>query len=71
MVLNEMLLDNKRLGRYTERVAMVRNFRKRFDKQMLTEIAYNRPELLESILNTMDAHPDWDDEQVAENVYFD
>ena len=71
MVLNEMLLDNRRLGEYKGRVAMVRNFRGRFDSQALTEIAYNDPELLASILDTIDAHPDWDDEQVAENVYFE
>ena len=71
MVLNEMLLDNRRLGEYKRSVSMVRNFRGRFDSQALTEIAYNSPKLLASILDTIDAHPDWDDEQVAENVYFD
>ena len=71
MVLNEMLLDNRRLGEYKGRVAMVRAFRDEFQPEQLTKIAYNNPELLASILDTIDAHPDWDDEQVAENVYFD
>ena len=71
MVLNEMLLDNRRLGEYKGRVAMVRTFRDEFQPEQLTKIAYNNPELLASILDTIDAHPDWDDEQVAENVYFE
>ena len=71
MALNEMLRDSRRLGEYKGRVAMVRNFRGRFDSRTLAEIAYNNPELLASILETMDAHPDWDDERIAENVNFE
>ena len=69
MVLNEMLLENKRMGKYEERVAQVRAFRNEFQPEQLARIVFATPELLASILNTIDAHPDWDDEQVAESVY--
>mgnify|MGYP007070199075 CR=1 FL=1 len=70
MLLEELLRRNKRLGEQTDKVYMVRHFRKRFDSQTLTEICYNNAQLLTSILDTIDAHPDWDDETVAENVEF-
>lgn len=71
MLLNEMLRRSKRLGEREGRVAMIRRFRGRFDSETLTEICYNDAGLLTSILDTIDAHPDWDDEKVAENVEFD
>ena len=71
MRLNEMLRENRRLGRYAERVAMVRTFRDEFQPEQLTKIAYNKPELLASILEAIDTHPDWDDEQIAESIYFE
>ena len=71
MVLNELLRDNKRLGRYADRVAHARKFRNRFDTEELAEICFVSPQLLASILDAIDAHPDWDDEQVAENVDFE
>ena len=71
MLLNEMLRRSERLGERKGRVAMIRRFRGRFDSETLTEICYNDAGLLTSILDTIDAHPDWDDEKVAENVEFD
>ena len=71
MVLIERDRMNRRLGRHQERVAMVRDFRRKFDMNTLTQICYNKPELLQAILDTFDAHPDWDDEKVAENIDFD
>ena len=71
MVLNEMLRDSKRLGEYKGRVAQVRAFRNEFQPEQLARFVFVSPELLSSILNTIDAHPDWDDEQIAENVDFD
>ena len=50
---------------------MVRAFRDEFQAEQLVKIAFNSPALLQAILDAMDAHPDWDDEQVAENVDFD
>ena len=70
MVLVERDREKMRLGQYADRVALIRNFRGRFDSRTLTEICYNNPKLLASILDSFDAHPDWDDVKVAENVDF-
>ena len=71
MVLNELLRENVRLGERRRSVAQVRKFRDRFDTDELAEICFVSPELLRTILDTIDAHPDWDDEQVAEYVDFE
>ena len=71
MVLLERDRANRRLGRYAERVAYVRKLRNRFNAKELAEICFITPELLKLVLDTIDAHPDWDDEQVAENVDFE
>ena len=70
MVLVERDREKMRLGRYAERVALIRKFRERFDSQTLAEICDNNPKLLTSILDSFDAHPDWDDTQIAKNVDF-
>ena len=71
MTLAEWERDSRRLGRYADRVAHARKFRNRFDTDELAEICFVSPELLASILDAIDAHPDWDDEKIAENVDFD
>ena len=71
MVLLERDRANRRLGRNAGSVAQVRKFRNRYDSDELAEIYIIRPEVVKAILNTLDAHPDWDDEQVAENVDFE
>ena len=71
MVLNELMRENKRLGERRVRVAQARKFRNRFSQDELAEICFLSPELLASVLNAIDAHPDWDDEQIAENVEFE
>ena len=71
MVLNEMMRERERVGEHRVRVTQARKFRNRFAQEELAEICLVSPELLKAILDTIDAHPDWDDEQVAENVDFD
>ena len=71
MLLNEKLMEHRRLGEYKRSVTQARKFRKRFSADELAEICLVSPELLKAILDAIDAHPDWDDETVAENVDFE
>ena len=71
MVLNEMLKENRRMGGYMGKVAQVRNSRHTVDKGTLSLILMIHPHTLQEILDTMDAHPDWDDEKIAETVDFE
>ena len=71
MLISEKLRESRRLGEYAGRVAMARTLRGEIPQEQLVKIAFNNPELLKAILDAIDAHPEWDDEQVAENVDFD
>ena len=71
MLLNELLRENRRLGGYVKNVAQIRRSRNRFNVDELASIYYIDLKAVKAILDTIDAHPDWDDEQVAENVDFD
>ena len=71
MVLNELLRANQRLGERRRSVAQVRKFRNRYQPEELAEICFVNTELLSTIIDTLDAHPDWDDEQVAESIDFE
>ena len=55
----------------TGSVAQVRKFRNRFDAKELADIYFIEPKAVKSVLEAIDAHPDWDDERVAENVDFE
>ena len=71
MLLSEKLMESRRLGERRRSVAQARKFRGRFSADELAEICFVSPQLLKAILDAIDAHPDWDDETVAENVDFD
>ena len=71
MVIVERDRENQRLGENRGHVAQVRKFRNRFEPEELAEFCFINTELLSAILNTIDAHPDWDDEQIAESIDFE
>ena len=71
MVLIERDREKLRLGRYTQSVAQVRKSRSRFNPDEQASIYFVDLKTVHAILNTIDAHPDWDDEQVAESVDFE
>ena len=71
MVLIERDREKMRLGGYTRSVAQARKFRNRISREDLAEFCLVSPDLLKTILDTIDAHPDWDDEEVAESVDFE
>ena len=62
---------SRRLGAHMRSVAQARAFRNEFQPDELARFAFVSPQLLKAILDAIDAHPDWDDETVAENVDFD
>ena len=71
MVLVERDRENRRLGEHMRSVAQVRKSRHRFGTDEMADIYILTPKAVTSIVDTIDAHPDWDDEQVAENVDFE
>ena len=71
MVLNELMREKMRLGEHRKSVAQVRKSRNRFNPDEQASIYFVDLKTVQAILDTIDAHPDWDDEQVAESVDFD
>ena len=72
MVLVERDWRNKRLGEFRGKVAQVRNSRHSgVDSKTLLGILMLHPKIYQAILDAIDAHPDWDDEQVAESIDFE
>lgn len=71
MVMIERDRANRRLGEFKRSIAQVRRFRDRFGKEDLADICFVTPQLLGVIMDCIDAHPDWDDEEIAESIDFD
>lgn len=71
MVLNELIRDHRRQERHMMSVADVRRARGKIDADTAVQIFALHPKTYQAILDTIDAHPDWDDETVAENVDFE
>ena len=71
MRVNELVRDKIRLGEYKNRVEQVRTFRHHFSMDELAKFYLLQPATLKAILDAIDAHPDWDDEEIAENIDFD
>ena len=71
MVLMERDREKMRLGRYMQKVASVRQSRGKFSPEVIAEIIMVQPAMVETIISAIDAHPEWDDEEVAESLDFD
>lgn len=71
MVLNELMREKMRLGERRRSISQVRNSRNVADPTMLASILMLQPKTYQTILDTIDAHPDWDDETVAEHIDFE
>ena len=71
MRIHEFEREKIRLGEYKGRVELVRQSRNRFNVDELADIYYIDLKTVRAILNAIDTHPDWDDEQIAENIDFD
>lgn len=70
MVMAERDRNNIDLGKYAEKVATIRDFRQEYrdDKDKLARTVRIQPQAVTLILTKMDEHPDWDDEEVAEDI---
>ena len=71
MVLMERDRENRRMGRYDQTVAAVRRGRNKYPPEVIEDFMGIDLETIESIFSAIDAHPDWDDEEIAEYLDFD
>ena len=63
--------ENRRLGEYKTKVSQVRKSRHRFGMDEMADIYIITPKAVGLIVNAIDTHPDWDDEQIAESICFE
>ena len=70
MVMAERDRNNIDLGKYAGKVAIIRDFRQEYrdDKDKLARTVRIQPQIVTLILAKIDEHPDWDDEEVAEEI---
>ena len=71
MVLNELVREKVRLGGYVKTVTAVRRGRGKYTPEAIADLMMVQPTTVETIISTIDAHPEWDDEEVAENLNFE
>ena len=70
MWLDQKLNDSFRIGKYVGKIENLRILRKSYSAIELENMGLFSPTILHRILDTMDAHPEWDDDEVAQKVNF-
>lgn len=71
MVLIERDREKVRLGGYVKTVAAVRRGRGKYPPEAIADLMMVDLDTVDSISAAIDAHPEWDDEEVAESLDFD
>ena len=71
MVMNELLRENRRLGGNIRTVSQIRKNRRELTKEAMARYMLVDPMIVASIITAIDAHPDWDDEEIAESIDFE
>lgn len=70
MVMVERDRANRRLGGNMKTVAQIRQNRKELTTDAMARYMLVNPVVVKAIIEAIDTHPDWDDEEVAENIDF-
>ncbi len=68
MYINVDRLDNIELGEYMKIVSQIRINDKRFSDSDIVSILNIKPVVLYCVRKALSEHPDWDDEDIAEEV---
>ena len=71
MLLQEAYARERRLGVYTNNVTQIRGNMKRLKIADMSEILRVSANNSESVIAAITAHPDWNDEQVAEEILWE
>lgn len=71
MLLREAYARERHFGGYEKSVMLIRQNRQNFSLSDMARIFVVSPDNCQSVIDLITAHPDWDDEQIAEEVYWD
>ena len=70
MLYMEALANEKNLGEYKRVVSLIRKSIKRLSTQEMADYFDVTEENCADVINCIQEHPDWDDEQIAEEIYW-
>ena len=70
MLYMEALANEKNLGEYKRVVSLIRKSIKRLSTQEMADYFDVTEENCAAVINCIQEHPDWDDEQIAEEIYW-
>ena len=71
MLLQEAFAREKRIGEYKNSVMLIRRNMNHMGIADLSRILFVSADNCKSVIDTINAHPDWDDERVAEEIVWD
>ena len=71
MLMQEALMRERRAGGYQVFVRQIRRKHQQLNIADMAEMFDVSPDNCESVVETINEHPDWDDEQVAEVIWWD
>ena len=66
----EALANERNLGEYKRVVSQIRKSIKRLSTQEMADYFDVTEENCAAVINCIQEHPDWDDEQIAEEIYW-
>lgn len=70
MLYMEALANEKNLGMHMAKVSQIRKSIKRLSTQEMADYFDVTEENCAAVINCIQEHPDWDDEQIAEEIYW-
>ncbi len=68
MNINTFAIDEREMGEYMKIVSLIRINDKRFSDSDIMSILNIKPVVLYCVRKALREHPDWDDEDIAEEV---
>ena len=68
MLLREAYARERRMGRYETLVSLIRKSMNRLPPTLLADYVDVKPEDCISVIQCIKTHPDWDNDQIAEEI---
>ena len=70
MVMIERDWDNRNIGKWANKVSIVRRKRGDYPIDVLADITDTKPEDIYTMMDLIDKHPDWEDDEIADDILF-
>ena len=71
MLLAEAFANERVMGKYEDKVSLIRNSLNKFDVQEMADVFQVSENDCVAVINCINEHPDWDNERIAEEIYWE